>query len=115
MDHIKRRLPLWLSWQIIHLQCGRPGFDPWVGKIPWRMERLPTPVFWPGEFHGFYSPWGRKESEMTEQLSLTHTERRTRIRRMGNGGDWREMWGDAYTVGLENTTNSGNNLWSKAE
>ena len=28
-----------------------PGFDPWVGKIPWRRERLPTPVFWPGEFH----------------------------------------------------------------
>ena len=30
----------------------RPGFDPWVGKIPWRRESLPTPVFWPGEFHG---------------------------------------------------------------
>ena len=28
--------------------------DPWVGKIPWRRERLPTPVFWPGEFHGLY-------------------------------------------------------------
>ena len=27
-------------------------FDPWVGKIPWRREPLPTPVFWPGEFHG---------------------------------------------------------------
>ena len=25
------------------------GFDPWVGKIPWRRESLPTPVFWPGE------------------------------------------------------------------
>ena len=32
--------------------CGRPGFDPWVGKIPWRRERLPTPVFWPREFYG---------------------------------------------------------------
>ena len=38
--------------RIIHLQWGRPGFDPWVGKIPWRRERLPTPVFWPGESHG---------------------------------------------------------------
>ena len=47
----------------------KPGFDPWVGKIPWRRERLPTPVFWPGEFHGLYSPWGRKESDMTERLS----------------------------------------------
>ena len=27
---------------------------------------LPTPVFWPGEFRGLYSPWGRKESDMTE-------------------------------------------------
>ena len=37
--------------------------ESWVGKIPWRRERLPTPVFWPGEFHGQrslvgYSPWG---------------------------------------------------------
>src|SRR5574337_1254644 len=44
--------------------------DPWVGKTPWRRERLPTPVFWPGEFHGLYSPWGRKELNTTEQPSL---------------------------------------------
>ena len=50
----------------ICLQYGRPGFDPWVGKIPWRRERQPTPVFWPGEFHGLYSPWGRKESDTNE-------------------------------------------------
>jgi len=47
----------------------RHGFDPWDGKIPWRMERLPTPVFWPGEFHGLYNPWDHKELDMTEQLS----------------------------------------------
>ena len=34
------------------LQCGRPGFDPWVGKIPWRRKWQPTPVFLPGESHG---------------------------------------------------------------
>ena len=28
------------------------------GKIPWRRERLPIPGFWPGEFHGLYTPWG---------------------------------------------------------
>ena len=50
------------------LQCGRS----WVGKIPWRREKLPTPVFWPGEFHGLQ---GRKESDMTERLSLTPTLR----------------------------------------
>ena len=27
------------------MQCGRPGFGPWVRKIPWRKDRLPTPVF----------------------------------------------------------------------
>ena len=36
------------------------GFNPWVGKIPWRREKLPTPVFWPGEFHGLKSPLGQK-------------------------------------------------------
>ena len=40
-----------------------PGFDPWVGKIPWRREKLLMPVFWPGKFHGLYRPWGRKESD----------------------------------------------------
>ena len=33
------------------LQCGRHGFDPWVGKIPWRRKWQPTPVFWPGKSH----------------------------------------------------------------
>ena len=33
-------------------ECRRPGFDPWVGKILGRREKLTTPVFWPGEFHG---------------------------------------------------------------
>ena len=31
-------------------KCGRPGFNLWVGKIPWRREQRPTPVFWPGDF-----------------------------------------------------------------
>ena len=48
--------PLQCSWTSLILQicpqCRRPGFNPWVGKIPWRREQLPTPVFWPGEFHG---------------------------------------------------------------
>ena len=33
------------------------GIDPWVGKIPWRREWQPTPVFLSGEFHG-QSLWG---------------------------------------------------------
>ena len=52
-----------------------PGFSPWVGKIPWRREWQPTPVFLPGEFHGQrnltgYTPRGYKESDTTEQLML---------------------------------------------
>ena len=70
--------PLQYSWAsfMAHLvknllQYRRPGFDPWVGRIPWRRERLPTPVFCPGEFHGLHtSPWGCKESDTTEWLSL---------------------------------------------
>ena len=63
--------PLWPSWWRICLQCRRPGFDPWVGNVPWRRERLPTPVFWPGEFHGLYSPWGSKESYRLSDFHFT--------------------------------------------
>ena len=49
-------------------------FDSWVGKISWRREWQPTPVFLSGEFHGpllaGYSPWHRKKSDMTEHLAL---------------------------------------------
>ena len=65
-------LPLWLSWYRIRLQYGRTGFNPWVGKIPWRRERLPTPLLWPGEFRVLYSPWGCKELDTTERLSLSY-------------------------------------------
>ena len=60
-------------------QCGRPRFDPWVRKIPWRRERLPTPVFLPGELHG-QSSWGHRV-----------------------GHDWatlRERWGTGTGVSL---------------
>ena len=44
----------------------------WVRSLGWEdlleKERLPSPVFWPGEFHGLYSSWGRKESDTTERL-----------------------------------------------
>ena len=42
--------------QLVKNPPAMPGFDAWVGKIPWRREWLPTPVFWPGEFHVLYSP-----------------------------------------------------------
>ena len=52
-------------------RCKRHRFDPRVGKIPWRRAWQPTPAFLPGESRGQkslagYSPWGHKESDMTE-------------------------------------------------
>ena len=47
---------------------GDHGMIPGSGRFPWRRERLPMPVFWPGELHGLYSSWGHKELDMTEQL-----------------------------------------------
>ena len=60
---------------IICLQCRRPEFNPWAQKIPWRREWQPTPVFLLGEFHGQrilagFSPWGCKETDVTERLTL---------------------------------------------
>ena len=48
--------------------------ETWVQSLGWEdpleKEQLPTPVSWPGECHVLYSPWGHKESDTTEQLSL---------------------------------------------
>ena len=53
--------------------AGDLGSIPWVRKIPWRRKWQPTPILLPGKSHGWrslvgYSPWGRKESDMTERL-----------------------------------------------
>ena len=58
------------------LQCRRPWFNSWVRKIPWRQEWLPTPVLFPGESHRQrsltgYCPWGHKELDITEWLTLS--------------------------------------------
>ena len=61
-------------------------FDPWVGKIRWRREWQPIPVFFPGESHGQrslegYSPWDFKELDKTELLRHTHTHTHTHTHR----------------------------------
>ena len=75
-------LACWLRWWRTCLQCGRPKFDPWVRRIPWRREWLPTLVFLPGEFCGQrnlvgHGLWGCRQSGMTEclTLSLCHLSR----------------------------------------
>ena len=55
-------------------ETQRLGFDPWVGKIPWRRKWEPTLVFLPRESHGQgslmgYCPWGCKELETTQQIN----------------------------------------------
>ena len=55
------------------MNWGRPGFDLWVGKIPWRRERLLTPVFLLKEFHGLYSPWGHRVAHDWATFKFTFT------------------------------------------
>ena len=70
-------LPRWYNGTRSTCQCRRHrscGFDPWVGKIPWSRKWQTGPVFLPGQFHRQrslvgYSPWGYKESDVTEPLS----------------------------------------------
>ena len=57
-------------------RCKRHGFDPWVGKIPWRRVWQPTLVFLPGESHGQrslegFSLWGTRESHSTAHTCTT--------------------------------------------
>jgi len=53
--------PLQYSWVSLVAQLVKnlptmwKTLDPWVGRIPWKRERLPTPLFWPGKFHGLWS------------------------------------------------------------
>ena len=64
---VKNLPAMWVTW--VQSQ---------IGKIPCRRE-IPTPGFWPGEFHGLYSPWSRKESDTAEQLEIHSHNSRTQI------------------------------------
>ena len=67
--------PRWLSVKEATCQCRRHrrcGFNPWVGKIPWKRKWQPTPVFLLGRVHGQRSPagcslWGRRELGVTSR------------------------------------------------
>ena len=72
--------PCWLRQQRASLKCRRPGFDPWIRKIPWRRKWQPTPVFLPGKSHGWrslvgYTPWGHRVRHYwaTNTHTRTHT------------------------------------------
>ena len=67
------RLCWWLGGKESACQCRRPGFDPWVRKIPWRRKWQPTPVFLPGnlieEPGGLQSMWSH-DLATTQQQGL---------------------------------------------
>ena len=57
--------------------------ETWVGKMHWRRERLPTPVFWPGEFHGQRSLVGYNG------VTKSHTQLSNFQKKKGRGGELR--------------------------
>ena len=68
--------PLQCSWAspVAQLVKNLPAMrETWVRSLGWEdpLEKGKAPVFWPGESHGLYSPWGHKESDTTEPLSLS--------------------------------------------
>ena len=80
--------------------CNRPRFNSWVGKILWRREWQPTPVFLPREFHGQrslagYSSWVCKESDTTEWLTLSFSPNWKTMEKVGFQksfeGSWKEV------------------------
>ena len=74
---VKHLLTLW----------GRPGFNPWDGKISWKRKWQPTPVFLPGKSHGWrslvgYSPWCRRVGhDWATSLSLLISKTFSQIRK----------------------------------
>ena len=72
---MRKTISDWLRRSSVCLECRRPEFNPWVGKIPWRRKWQSTPVLLPGKSRRQrslvgYSPWGCKESDMTERRSV---------------------------------------------
>ena len=72
----------WLPWWLrlgICLQSRRPGFDLWVGKIPWRRAYQPIPVFLPGEFPWTKEPGGSQRFRhdwMTKRIRQNTLQRK---------------------------------------
>ena len=70
--------PLQYSWASLVAHKNLPAmWETWVQSLGWEdpldKGKAITPVFWPGEFHGLYSPWGSQRVIYDKWLSLTHS------------------------------------------
>ena len=93
--------------------AGDPGFNPCVGKIPWRRKWQSTPVLLPGKSHGQrslvgYSPWGCKESDMTEQFHLpllcVEEGKRRKEKKWWSLLDWQEVAKSPHSDEIQSLT-----------
>ena len=81
--------PLQYSWAFLVAQLVKDPlamWETWVWALGWRRERLPTPVFWPGEFPGLYRPWGHRVRHVWTTLTL-HSRRCSRPSPAAQGED----------------------------
>ena len=87
-------LPRWLRGKEPAGQCRRPGFHPWVGKVPWRRKWQPTPVVSPEKSHGQrslagYSPWSHRVRHDWQHACMQQQRkesRKTEEKETSNGG-----------------------------
>ena len=97
----------------------RTGFDPWIRKIPWSRELLPTPLFLPGGFYGqrsqveLHSSWGHKELNMTEWLTLSLLE--TWVQSLGQEDPLEKAGGNPLQCSCLKDTMDGGAWWATVQ
>ena len=69
---ITRGFPGGSDGKSVCLQCGRPGFNPWIRKISWRRKWQPIPVLLPGKFHGWRASWATVNGVAKSQIQLSN-------------------------------------------
>ena len=103
--------PLQYSWASLVTQLVKnppamhdPGFGYWVGKIPWKREQLThSSIFAWRISRIMYNPWGCKESDMTERLSLSNNDNKNKSGDMEERGNFIFAEGrfDSETLGFK--------------
>ena len=116
-NNIIKWFPRWHEWSRIHVPMLETQ-EMWVWSLgwedPWRREWIPTPIFLPEEFHGQRSlvgdsPWGGKELDMTEWLTLCTVHFHFQCMIQGRGPQnrmdgWMDGWTDRWVDHRLHTT-----------